>query len=140
MLFLTEPSVTLVYSELKVSSRSSQISVMEKILLTTLRIPSILRTVAYSESKAYLEYCQTSIRKYFIQNLVNPHIFRRLVCSELWYILKSKHIQNAAVYLRWSILFRTLCNYSWIRSPIYSKLSHNQNSLCQLLLSVSVIF
>ena len=140
MLFLTEPSATLVYSELKVSSGSSQISVMEKILLTTLRIPSILRTVAYSESKAYLEYCQTSIRKYFIQNLVNPHIFRRLVCSELWYILKSKHIQNAAVYLRWSILFRTLCNYSWIRSPIYSKLSHNQNSLCQLLLSVSVIF
>ena len=140
MLFLTEPSVTLVYSELKVSSGSSQISVMEKILFTTLRIPSILRTVAYSESKAYLEYCQTSIRKYFIQNLVNPHIFRRLVCSELWYILKSKHIQNAAVCLRWSILFRTLCNYSWIRIPIYSKLSHNQNSLCQLLLSVSVIF
>ena len=140
MLFPTEPSVTLVYSELKVSSGSSQISVMEKILFTTLRIPSILRTVAYSESKAYLEYCQTSITKYFIQNLVNPHIFRRLVYSELWYVLKSKHIQNAAVYLRWSILFRTLCNYSWIRSPIYSKLSHNQNSLCQLLLSVSVIF
>ena len=112
VLFPTEPSVTLVYSELKVSSGSSQISVMEKILFTTLRIPSILRTVAYSESKAYLEYCQTSITKYFIQNLVNPHIFRRLVYSELWYVLKSKHIQNAAVYLRWSILFRTLCNYS----------------------------
>ena len=30
-----------------------------------------------------------------------------LVYSELWYILKSKHIRNPAKYLRWSILLRT---------------------------------
>ena len=140
VLFSTEPSVTLVYSELKAYSGPSQTSIIEKILMTTLRIPNIFRTVAYSESKAFLEYCQTSITKYFTQSLVNPHIFRTLVYSELWYILKSKHIQNAAVYLRWSILFRTICTYSWISSPTYSKLSHNQNSVCQLLLNVSFIF
>ena len=46
-----------------------------------------------------------------------------LVYSELWYILKSKHIQNLAEYLRCSILLRTMCNYSRLRGPIYSKLS-----------------
>ena len=30
----------------------------------------MFRTLAYSESKAYSQYCQTSIIKYFIQNLV----------------------------------------------------------------------
>ena len=32
--------------------------------------------------------------------LCNPDIFRTLVDSELWHILKSKHIQNPAEYLR----------------------------------------
>ena len=71
-----------------------------KILFTTLCDLNIFRTVAYSESKAYSysEYCQTSITKYFIQNLVNPDIFTTLIYSEVLYILKSKDIQNPAVH------------------------------------------
>ena len=68
--------------------------------------------------------------KYFIQNLVcSPDIFRSLVYSQLCFILKSKHIQNPAKYLRWSILLKTLCNYSTFRRPIYSKLSLIQNPI-----------
>ena len=33
-------------------------------------IPSIFKTLAYLESKVYSQYCQTSIMKNFIQNLV----------------------------------------------------------------------
>ena len=125
-LFSIEPCVTLVYSELKAYSEPCPVSMIES-FIHNLCNPSIFRTVAYSEPKAYSEYCQTSITKYFIQNLVNPDIFRTLVYSELWYILKSKHIQNPAKYLRWSILLRTLCNYSRFRDPIYWKLSHIKN-------------
>ena len=55
-----------------------------KILFTTLCDLNIFRTVAYSESKAYSysEYCQTSITKYFIQNLVQPwHIQKHGILS-----------------------------------------------------------
>ena len=38
------------------------------------------------------------------KTLCNPDIFRTLVYSQLWYILKSKHIQSPAEYLKWSIL------------------------------------
>ena len=34
------------------------------------------------------------------KTLCNPDIFRTLVYSQLWYILKSKHIQDLAEYLR----------------------------------------
>ena len=37
-------------------------------------------------------------------------------------------------------MLRTLCNYSWFRGPIYSKLSHIQNRCLSLLLNVSAIF
>ena len=33
-------------------------------------------------------------QKFLFKTLCNPDIFRNLVNSELWYILKSKHIQN----------------------------------------------
>ena len=58
----------------------------------------------------------------YYEALCNPDIFRTLVYSELCHILKSNHIQNPAEYLRWSILLRTLYDYSRFRGPIYSKL------------------
>ena len=45
-------------------------------------------------------------------------IFTTLVYSE-GYILKSKHIQNSAKRPGWSILLRTLCNYTKFRPSIY---------------------
>ena len=54
-----------------------------KILYPILCDPSIFRTLTYSE------YCQTSVTKYFIQNLVQPwhiqkpSIFNTLVYSEI---------------------------------------------------------
>ena len=113
MLFSTEPCVTLVYSEPKSCSEPSQTSMVENFIQS------------YSESKACSGYCQTSITKYIIQNLV--WIFRMLVYSEIWYIMKSKHIQNPAVYLRLDILLRTLFDYSRFRGTMYSKLSKIQN-------------
>ena len=55
-------------------------------------------------------------------------MFRTLLYSSLWYILKNKHIQNPTEYLRWRVLLRTLCNYSMFRCPIYSKNSLIQNA------------
>ena len=75
-------------------------------------------TPAYSESKPYSEYYQISITKHFFQNLVYLDIFRTLAYSEHWYILKSKHNQKLAEYLRWDNLLRTLCNYRRLRGPI----------------------
>ena len=66
--FLENP-VALVFSELEAYSEPCQIFIW-KILFTALSDPRIFRTVAYSESKACSEYCQTSMTKYFIQNLV----------------------------------------------------------------------
>ena len=66
-------------------------------------------------------------------------MFRTLIYSQLLYILKSKHIQNTAEYLRWNILLRTLCNYSKFRLPIYSKLSLFRTWICQLLLIYQLI-
>ena len=90
-----------------------------KILFTTWCNPSIFRTVAYSESKAYSEYCQTSITKYFIQNLVQswhiqkPSIFRTLVYSEIKAYLEPCRKSKMGHFLR------TLCNYSrFSRGPI----------------------
>ena len=69
----------------------------------------------------------TSVTKSFFVTLYNPDIFRTIAYSILWYILKPKHILNPAKYLRWSLLLRTLCNYSKFRPPIYSKLLRIQN-------------
>ena len=54
-------------------------------------------------------------------------IFRTLIYSEPWHILKPWYIQNPVKYIRWSILFRTL-KYSIFRLLIYSKPEHIQNS------------
>ena len=89
---------------------------------------SIFRTLAHSESKAYSEYSQTSVMKTFIQNILKALHIQIVVYSHLWYILKSKHIQNPAKYLRWNILLKTLCNCSKFRCLIYSQLPDIQNS------------
>ena len=39
-------------------------------------------------------------RNILFKTLCNPDIFNTLVHSEIWYILKSKPIQNPAEYLR----------------------------------------
>ena len=74
------------------------------------------------------------LMEYLFKTLCNPDIFRTLVHSQLWYILKSKDIQGPAEYLRWSMLLRTLCNYSKIRRPVYSKLSNFRTTKLLLLL------
>ena len=38
---------------------------------------------------------------------MKPDIFRTLIYSEPWHILKPWYIQNPVKYIRWSILFRT---------------------------------
>ena len=66
-----------------------------------------------------------------------------LAYSELWYILKSKHIQNTVEYLRWSILLRTLCNYSRftdLEALYIQNFRIFRTEVCQLLLNVSAIF
>ena len=45
-------------------------------------------------------------RNILFKTFCNPDIFRNLVYSGLWYILKSKHIQNPAKCPRWSILHK----------------------------------
>ena len=74
------------------------------------------------------QFCKKFQRDVILQRWVsNPDIFRILVYSQLWYTLKSKHIQNPAKYVRWIVLLRTLRNYSKFRAPIYSKFSLIQN-------------
>ena len=68
-IFSKEPYVTLVFPELEANSEPCQIFIKET-LFTILCDPSIFRTMAYSESEAYSGYWQTSITKYYIQNLV----------------------------------------------------------------------
>ena len=86
-LLSTEPCVSAVYSELKAYSKPSQIW---KILYTTLYIQNIhIQDLRHIQNTA----------KHLSQNLLfktscNPDTFRILVYLELWYALKSKHIQN----------------------------------------------
>ena len=63
-----------------------------------------------------------------------------LVYLEPWHIQNPTHIQNTAEYLRWSILLRTLCNYSRFRGPIYSKLRIFRTGVCQLLFNILAIY
>ena len=86
----------------------------------------MFRTVAYSESRNIQNTTKHLSRNILFQTLYNPDIFRTLVYSEFWYILKSKHIQNPAKYLRLDILLTTLCHYGRFRGPIYLKLFHIQ--------------
>ena len=55
-------------------------------MLFTICYPSVFRTLAYSESKAYSERCQTSIMKYIIQILVYPGIFGAPIYSQLFFL------------------------------------------------------
>ena len=72
--------------------------------------------------------------------LYNPYICRVLVHSQLWYILKSKHIQGPTENLRWSILLRTLCvtiaylDVRYIKTFAYSEPTANLLPLLYLLL------
>ena len=95
-----------------------------RMLLRILWNPSTFRTLAYSESKAYSECCHETSHS---NPCVTLAYLRSLIYSQLWYILKSKHIQNAVKYLRWNTSLKTLCNYWKFRRPIYSKLSYIQN-------------
>ena len=85
-LFSTEPYVTLVFSELEAYSEPCQIFMIKNFIRN-------LVSAAYLESKAYSEHLSRNI---LFKTLCNLDIFRNLVYSEIWYILKSKHIQNIA--------------------------------------------
>ena len=70
--------------------------------------------------------------QHFLRTLCNLCIFRTLLYSPLWYILKNKHIQNPTEHLRWSILLTILA---------FSDVQHIQNfrlfrmQVCQLLVN-----
>ena len=66
-----------------------------RILFRKMCNPSIFRSLAYSESKAYSEYYQTSIMKYFNNNYSK---FRCPIYSKL------SHIQNLSVCIHYSLL------------------------------------
>ena len=66
-------------------------------------------------------------RNILFKTLSNPDIFRNLIHSVLWYILKLKHNQKLAEYLRWSFLLIALFKYIRFKAPIYYKLPHIQN-------------
>ena len=126
-LFSTEPCVPLVYSELEAYSETYQISMLENFTHHLVQpqyiqnrgifriqgifriLPNIYQEIFYSKPCVTLTYSEP------------------LVYAELWYIVKSKHIQNPGEYLRWSILSRTLCNNSRFRGPTYSKILNIQN-------------
>ena len=54
-------------------------------------------------------------------------MFRTLIYSEPWHILKLWYIQKPIKYIRWGILFRTR-NYSIFRLLVHLKPEHIQNS------------
>ena len=58
----------------------------------------MLKALAYSEPEEYSEPCQASIR--FGVFLMNPEIFRTLVHSKPWHILKWWYIQNPDKYIQ----------------------------------------
>ena len=91
------------------------------------------------EAKKHIEnlrHIQNTI-KHLLQNvlfgaLYNPDIFGALVYSLLWDILKSKHIQNPAKYLRWSILLRTLLTIANLDSRYIKNFGVFRTRVCQL--------
>ena len=85
----------------------------------------MFRTLLYSEPEKYSESCQVSI--WCSVFLMNPDIFRTLVHSKPWHILRRWYIQNYVKYIRCNILFRTICNYKIFGLLKNSKLQHIQN-------------
>ena len=71
----------------------------------------------------YLLVKSRNSQTFYIINIMNFSKF----AQEYFYLLVASLYLNPDEYLRWSILLRTLCNYSRFRGPIYSKLSHIQN-------------
>ena len=124
-LFFIEPYVTLVFSELQAYSKPSEIFMM-KYFIHNLVWPLHVKNRGIFRIQGIFTILPNIYHEIFYSKFCSLDIFRTLVYSELWYILKSKHIQNPAGYLRRSILLRTLCNNSRFRGPIYSKRSHIQ--------------
>ena len=75
----------------------------------------------------------------FCGTLCNPDIFRNLEYSQLWYILKSKHIQSPAKYLRWTILLKTCVAIAYLDAWYIQNFRFFRTRLCQLPLNVSAI-
>ena len=101
--------------------------IWSSIFLRTLCNSGIFRTLPCSEPEEYSESCQASI--WCSVSLMNPDLFRNLVYSEPWHILKPWYIQNPVKYIRWSILFRNFCSYSIFRLMIHSKAYSELHSL-----------
>ena len=116
-LVFIEPCVTLVYSELEAYSQPCQISTIE-ILFATLCNPSIFRIVVYSVQAIFRIMPNIYQEIFYSKPCVTLTYSEPLVYSKLRYIVKSKHIRSPTKYLRWSILSRSLCNYSRFRGPI----------------------
>ena len=116
-LVFIEPCVILVYSELEAYSQPCQISTIE-ILFATLCNPSIFRIVVYSVQAIFRIMPNIYQEIFYSKPCVTLTYSEPLVYSKLRYIVKSKHIRSPTKYLRWSILLRSLCNYSRFRGPI----------------------
>ena len=117
--FYSEPFVTIAYLDFWYIQNLN--------IFRTQDIQNTVNTV-YTEpctTLAYLEPWHIQNPRH-IQNTVN--IYHEIFYWKFCVTLKSKHIQNPAEYIRWSILLRTLCNYSKFRRPIRSKLSLTQNT------------
>ena len=67
------------------------------------------------------------------RTLCNPDIFRTLLYSPLWYILKIKHIETPTKYLRWSILLRTLW-LVWVKGSLGQNLKMEKPAFPNLLI------
>ena len=72
--------------------------------------------------------------------MCNCDIFRTLVYSHIWYILKSKHIQSPAKYLRWSILLKSCVTIAYLHARYIQQLHLFRTQMCQLLFNVLVSY
>ena len=85
-------------------------------------LPNIYQEIFYSKPCVTLTYSEP------------------LVYSELWYILKSKYIQNPAEYLR-GVFYKEPCAIIADLEALYiQNLRIFTTGVCQLLLNVSSIF
>ena len=97
-------------------------------------------TPAYLEPWHIQNTAKHLSRNILFKTLCNPGIFRNLVYSELWYILKSKYIQNPAEYLR-GVFYKEPCAIIADLEALYiQNLRIFTTGVCQLLLNVSSIF
>ena len=129
--FFTEHCVTLACSELETYIQNPDKYLWCRISFRTMCSSRYLKPWHIQNPRHIHNTVKHLSWNILFKTLYYPDIFITLVYQQLWYTLKSKHIQNPpAAYPKcpkWSILLRTLCNYNKFKHPIYAKFSHIQN-------------